>query len=180
MTSAKERAESLIVEIPDYPTPGVVFKDLTPVFANHDAMTFVFDACATHFADSRLTAIAGIEARGFILGAALAGHMGLGFVPIRKAGKLPRQTFRVDYSLEYGTDSVEIHTDALRSSDNVLLVDDVLATGGTATAAAQLIEHCNAHVSGLAVLLNLSFLGGERRFRDKFPATDVFTVFGDN
>jgi adenine phosphoribosyltransferase len=103
--------------------------------------------------------------------------MHLGFVPIRKAGKLPRETYRVDYSLEYGKDSVEIHKDALRSGDRVLLVDDVLATGGTASAAAQLIGHCGARLIGLAVLLNLGFLGGQARFTASFPNVEVFTVF---
>jgi adenine phosphoribosyltransferase len=173
----REHAESLIVEIPDYPTPGVVFKDLTPVFADARGLEYVTEVCRSHFADMNLTAIAGIEARGFIFGGALAGHMDLGFVPIRKAGKLPRQTYRVDYSLEYGKDSVEIHTDALSPADRVLLVDDVLATGGTATAAAELVEHCGATTVGLAVLLNLNFLGGEDRFRARFPETEVFTVF---
>ena len=173
----RTHAESLIVEIPDYPTPGVVFKDLTPVFVDARGLEYVTESCRSHFADAGLTAIAGIEARGFIIGAALAGHMDLGFVPIRKAGKLPRRTYRVDYSLEYGTDSVEIHTDALTPKDRVLLVDDVLATGGTATASAELIEHCGATVVGLAVMLNLDFLGGETRFRARFPETEVFTVF---
>lgn len=177
MNATREHAEALIVEIADYPVPGVVFKDLTPVFADHEAMTYVLDQCANAFSGTRLTAIAGIEARGFIFGAALAGHMHLGFVPIRKAGKLPRQTYRVDYDLEYGKDSVEIHKDALTAADTVLLVDDVLATGGTATAAAALVEHCGATLAGLAVLLNLEFLGGDARFRAAFPATDVFTVF---
>lgn len=179
MTTPRERAESLIVEIEDYPTPGVTFKDLTPVFADHAAMSFIMHAVSQHFSAREVSAVAGIEARGFIFGAALASHMGLGFVPIRKAGKLPRQTYRVDYSLEYGKDSVEIHKDALSSRDRVLLVDDVLATGGTATAAAQLVTHCGAALAGLAVLLNLRFLGGDQRFRSMFPEVDVFTVFDE-
>lgn len=174
---SRSRAESLIVDIPDYPTPGVVFKDLTPVFADHRALDFVLGAVADHFAAANVTTIAGIEARGFIFGAALASHMHLGFVPIRKAGKLPRETYRIDYALEYGKDSVEIHKDALAADDRVLLVDDVLATGGTATAAAQLIRACGANLLGLAVLLNLEFLGGQRRFNTEFPDTEVFTVF---
>jgi adenine phosphoribosyltransferase len=174
---SRARAESLIVEIQDYPTPGVVFKDLTPVFADHVALDFVLGEVAAHFASSDVSTVAGIEARGFIFGAALASHMHLGFVPIRKAGKLPRETYRVDYSLEYGKDSVEIHKDALRSGERVLLVDDVLATGGTASAAAQLIGHCGAQLIGLAVLLNLEFLGGHARFAAAFPHVEVFTVF---
>lgn len=174
---SRARAESLIVDIPDYPTPGVVFKDLTPVFADPAALDFVLGAVEDHFTATDISAVAGIEARGFIFGAALASHMHLGFIPIRKAGKLPRETYRVDYSLEYGKDSVEIHRDALTRDDRVLLVDDVLATGGTATAAAQLIRHCGAELVGLAVLLNLDFLGGQARFTAQFPDTELFTVF---
>ena len=103
--------------------------------------------------------------------------MGLGFVPIRKKGKLPRETYRAEYELEYGTDAVEIHIDALSADDRVLLIDDVLATGGTASAAASLVELCGAHVVGLAVLLNLEFLGGSERFAKVFPQTEIFTVF---
>jgi adenine phosphoribosyltransferase len=174
---SRELAESLIIEIADYPTPGVIFKDLTPVFSDPQAMAYVLDVCAKHFADNGVTKIAGIEARGFMVGAALASHMGVGFVPIRKKGKLPRATYRVEYSLEYGQDAIEIHTDALKTSDNVLLVDDVLATGGTAIAAGQLVEKCGATLSGLAVLLNLDFLGGDKRFEEAFPNTEIFTVF---
>ncbi len=174
---SREFAESLIATIPDYPTPGVVFKDLTPVFSETAALEWVLSECARHFGESGITRIAGIEARGFILGAALAGHMNVGFVPIRKAGKLPRATHSVDYALEYGTDTLEIHQDALHRNDVVLLVDDVLATGGTATAAASLIERCDARVAGLAVLLDLTFLGGHDRFAQAYPHTEVFTVF---
>lgn len=174
---SREFAESLIVEIADYPTPGVIFKDLTPVFSEPEAMAYVLDVCAKHFEDKGVTKIAGIEARGFMVGAALASHMGVGFVPIRKKGKLPRETYRVEYSLEYGQDAIEIHTDALKSTDHVLLVDDVLATGGTAIAAGQLVAQCSATLSGLAVLLNLDFLGGDVRFAQAFPSTEIFTVF---
>lgn len=175
---SREHAESLIVEIPDYPTPGVLFKDLTPVFSDPAAMAYVLEVCATHFANRKVTKIAGIEARGFMVGAALASHMGVGFVPIRKKGKLPRDTYRVEYSLEYGQDAIEIHRDALTKDDHVLLVDDVLATGGTACAAGQLVEQCGATLSGFAVLLNLDFLGGDKKFAQTFPDTEVFTVFG--
>ena len=175
---SREHAESLIVEIPDYPNPGVLFKDLTPVFSDPAAMAYVLDVCAKYFVDKKVTKIAGIEARGFMVGAALASHMGVGFVPIRKKGKLPRETYRVEYSLEYGQDAIEIHRDALTTQDHVLLVDDVLATGGTACAAGQLVEQCGATLSGFAVLLNLDFLGGDKKFAETFPDTEVFTVFG--
>lgn len=173
----RHQAEQLIVEIADYPKPGVIFKDLTPLFADHEAMTFVLSAVRDEFAGKGITKIAGIEARGFMFGSALATSMGLGFVPIRKKGKLPRATFHAEYVLEYGTDAVEIHQDALLDTDVVLLVDDVLATGGTASAAASLVQMCGSHIVGLAVLLNLDFLGGSDRFAQSFPDTDIFTVF---
>lgn len=173
----REQAQQFIVEIPDYPKPGVIFKDLTPLFANHEAMTYVLNAVKDEFAGKGVTKVAGIEARGFMFGSALAQSMGLGFVPIRKKGKLPRATYRADYELEYGTDAVEIHQDALLPSDVVLLIDDVLATGGTASAAASLVKQCGSTIVGLAVLLNLDFLGGSKRFGEAFPDTEIFTVF---
>lgn len=173
----REEEQQFIVEIPDYPKPGVIFKDLTPLFANHDAMTFVINSVRDEFGGRGVTKIAGIEARGFMFGSALAHAMGLGFVPIRKKGKLPRATYRAEYELEYGTDAVEIHQDALVPTDVVLLIDDVLATGGTASAAASLIKQCGSQIVGLAVLLNLEFLGGSERFKAAFPDTEIFTVF---
>lgn len=173
----KLEAQQFIVEIVDYPKPGVVFKDLTPLFANPDAMNYVLKSVRDEFDGKGITKIAGIEARGFMFGSALAQSMGLGFVPIRKKGKLPRETYRADYELEYGTDAVEIHKDALLDTDHVLLIDDVLATGGTASAAASLIQLCGATLVGLAVLLNLDFLGGDARFQAAFPDTEIFTVF---
>jgi adenine phosphoribosyltransferase len=177
MEMNQQEAQQFIVEIADYPKPGVIFKDLTPLFANPDAMNFVIKSVRTEFAGKGITKIAGIEARGFMFGSALAQAMGLGFVPIRKKGKLPRETYRAEYELEYGTDAVEIHTDALSDNDAVLLIDDVLATGGTASAAATLVQLCGASLVGLAVLLNLDFLGGDQRFGEAFPDTEIFTVF---
>ena len=174
-----EFAQSCIARIPDYPVPGVIFKDVTPIAANSEALSSVLGAIATHFHDQKITHIAGIEARGFIFGAALAAYLGIGFVPIRKSGKLPRETHRREYELEYGVDAIEIHTDAVKSGDHVLVIDDVLATGGTACAALALVEQCDATVIGLAVLLNLDFLGGDRKVALVFPACDVFTVFPD-
>ena len=172
-----ELAESCIEQIPDYPTAGVLFKDVTPIAANAIAFTSVLVAIAEHYRNHDITHVVGIEARGFIFGAALASHMGVGFIPIRKSGKLPRLTHRVEYALEYGDDAIEIHQDALTSTNTVLLIDDVLATGGTACAALDLINQCGATTVGLAVLLNLEFLGGFRKVNDLFPACDLFTVF---
>jgi len=161
----------------DYPVPGVIFKDVTPIAANSVAFTSVLDTIANHFAHDGVTHIVGIEARGFIFGAALAARMGLGFIPIRKSGKLPRQTHRVEYALEYGTDAIEIHTDALKPGDVVLVIDDVLATGGTACAALDLISQCGAKALSLVVLLKLDFLGGQETVQLKFPQVEIFTLF---
>lgn len=173
-----DRAEvsALIAEIPDYPLPGVVFKDVTPISGNPDAVRWVNTEIAAQFAKSGITQIVGVEARGFILGASLATHMHLGFVPIRKSGKLPRATYRAEYELEYGSDSIEIHQDALTDKDRVLIVDDVLATGGTACAAIDLIQECGAQVLGIAVLLDLSFLGGRSKVSARDPRIDIFAV----
>ncbi len=167
---------ALIAQIPDYPLPGVVFKDVTPISGDPAAAKWVNTEVARHFADCKVTRIVGVEARGFILGASLATHMDLGFVPIRKSGKLPRATYRADYELEYGADSIEIHQDALDATDRVLIVDDVLATGGTACAAIDLIQKCGATVVGIAVLLDLAFLGGSAKVAVRDPNIDVYAV----
>lgn len=167
---------ALIAQIPDYPLPGVIFKDVTPISGNPDAALWVNNEIATRFGDSGVTQIVGVEARGFILGASLAAHMHLGFVPIRKSGKLPRATYRAEYELEYGADSIEIHQDALSKNDRVLIVDDVLATGGTACAAVDLIQKCGAQVLGIAVLLDLAFLGGSAKVASLDSRIDVFAV----
>jgi adenine phosphoribosyltransferase len=167
---------ALIAEIADYPLPGVVFKDVTPISGNAQAARWVNNEIAQRFLKTGVTRIVGVEARGFILGASLAAHMDLGFVPIRKSGKLPRATFRAEYELEYGADSIEIHQDALSKGDKVLIVDDVLATGGTACAAIELIEECGAQVIGIAVLLDLAFLGGSAKVAGRDSRIDVFAV----
>jgi len=170
------QARSAIVEIADYPEPGVVFKDVTPVFADAQAFRFVVEEMAQAFADREITAVVGIEARGFILGGALAQLMNVGFVPVRKLGKLPRETYRADYVLEYGSDAIEIHTDSLTDRDCVLIVDDVLATGGTVNAAIDVIEQTGAQVAGFAVLLNLDFLGGAARIRKGHPQVRLISI----
>lgn len=150
--------EELIVDIPDYPTEGVVFKDITPVIANPEAFAQVIDGIATHFADLGITKVIGAEARGFIIGAPVAYQLGAGFVPARKHGKLPRETFRADYELEYGHDALEIHQDALCAEDRVLIVDDLIATGGTVRALVKLVEDTGAELAGLGFFLELGFL----------------------
>lgn len=151
---------ALIRDIPDFPEPGVVFKDITPVLADPDAMAALVDALAEPFLDAGVTKVAGIEARGFTLAAPVAHRLGAGFIPVRKPGKLPFTTIREEYALEYGTDALEVHTDAVTAGEKVLIVDDVIATGGTAAAAIRLLKGIGADVVGFAVFIELVFLNG--------------------
>ncbi len=152
-----------IRDIPDFPRPGVVFKDITPLLAHVEAFRFCVDALAGHFAEAGVDKVLGIEARGFILAAPVAYRLSAGFVPVRKAGKLPGPVEAQGYQLEYGTDHLEIHNDGLAPGEHVLVVDDVLATGGTAAAAAGLVEKLGASVAGLAFVIELDFLQGRAR-----------------
>jgi adenine phosphoribosyltransferase len=154
-------------EVPDFPQPGVLFRDLTPLFADGPAFRRVVDAIVAHHGEGGFDEVAGIEARGFLIAAAVGYATGTGVVPIRKAGKLPGETLRVDYALEYGTASLEVHVDAFSPGARVLLVDDVLATGGTAAAAADLVERAGAEVVGLTVLMELADLGGRANLPDR-------------
>ena len=164
---------TLVRDVPDYPQAGVVFKDITPLLADGKAFAAVVDALAATYAP--VDKVAGIEARGFILAAPVACRLGAGFVPIRKKGKLPGATFAQAYDLEYGTATVEVLADAFEPGDRVLVIDDVLATGGTARATADLVRRTGARVAGLAVLLELSFLRGRARLTD-LPVTALLTV----
>jgi adenine phosphoribosyltransferase len=155
---------TLVRDIPDYPQRGVVFKDITPLLADGPAFSAVIDALAAVYGP--VDKVAGIEARGFILAAPVACRLGVGFVPIRKKGKLPGTTFAQDYDLEYGTATIEVLTDAFKPTDRVLVIDDVLATGGTARASADLVQRTGAQVAGFAVLLELSFLNGRAKLPD--------------
>ncbi|WP_067134011.1 adenine phosphoribosyltransferase [Microtetraspora malaysiensis] len=157
---------SLIRDVPDYPKPGVMFKDITPLLADHGAFTQVVDELGAGLAFDK---VVGIEARGFILAAPVAYRAGAGFVPVRKKGKLPAQTFEANYDLEYGSATVEVHSDAFVPGERVLIVDDVLATGGTANATVELVRRAGAHVIGVSVLMELSFLSG----RDRLPGLEV-------
>ncbi|MFF5446773.1 adenine phosphoribosyltransferase [Streptomyces sp. NPDC012888] len=159
----RELLLSRITDVPDYPKPGVVFKDITPLLADPGAFGALTEALADLAARCGATKIVGLEARGFILAAPVAVRAGLGFVPVRKAGKLPGATLSQAYELEYGTAEIEIHAEALRAEDRVLVIDDVLATGGTAEASLELIRRAGARVAGLAVLMELSFLPGRAR-----------------
>lgn len=154
---------SRIRDIADFPTPGVVFKDITPLLADAGAFAATIEALSAPFADQRIDKVFGIEARGFIPGAPVADRLGAGFVPVRKGGKLPWQVEQTEYVLEYGTDLLEVHKDAVSPGERVLVVDDVMATGGTAAAAVRLAHTLGAEVAGLAFIIELAFLGGRAR-----------------
>lgn len=157
-----ERLRALIRDIPGFPSPEVVFKDITPVLGNCRALRAAVEMIAEPFRGAGVTAVAGIEARGFVLAPPAALALEAGFVPLRKQGKLPYRTRSEEYQLEYGVDVLEIHEDAVGPGDRVLLVDDVIATGGTAAAAARLVEGLGAELAGMGVLIELAFLGGRR------------------
>jgi adenine phosphoribosyltransferase len=163
---------SKVREIADFPGPGIGFKDITPLLADHVAFAGVVDAIVGHHGRGTIDKVAGIEARGFIIAAPVAYHFGAGFVPMRKAGKLPSSTYAEAYSLEYGEAALEVHQDAFTPGERVLLVDDVLATGGTAAAAARLVERSGAIVAGCSVLVELEALKG----RDRLPGHDVHAL----
>jgi adenine phosphoribosyltransferase len=164
---------TLVRDVPDYPRAGVVFKDITPLLGDGKAFAAVIDALAAIYGP--VDKVAGIEARGFILAAPVACRLGVGFVPIRKKGKLPGVTLAQDYDLEYGAATIEVLTDAFAPAERVLVIDDVLATGGTARATADLVRRAGAQVAGLAVLLELSFLNGRARLTD-LPVSALLTI----
>jgi adenine phosphoribosyltransferase len=161
-----DRAKQLIRDIPDFPQQGIVFKDITPLLADENAFSSVIDLIVVHYGRGNIDKVVGIEARGFILASPVAYHFGAGFVPVRKEGKLPWDTDREEYALEYGTAVLEIHRDGIRPGERVLIVDDVLATGGTARATAQLVERLGGKVMGIACLIELSFLDGRKAVAD--------------
>jgi len=167
-----EQVKAHIRDIPDFPKEGVVFKDITPLLADELAFSTVIDLIVVHFGRGNVDKVVGIEARGFILASPVAYHFGAGFVPVRKAGKLPWQTEAAEYELEYGTATLEIHRDAVAAGERVLIVDDVLATGGTARATAKLVEQIGGKVIGISCLIELGFLHG----RDKLEGYDLFTL----
>ncbi len=162
MNNTVEELKALIRDVPDFPQPGIVFKDITPLLADENAFSSVIDLIVVHYGRGNIDKVAGIEARGFILASPVAYHFGAGFVPVRKSGKLPWETEREEYSLEYGTATLEIHQDSVRPGERVLIVDDVLATGGTARATARLVERLGGKVVGIACLIELTFLDGRK------------------
>ncbi|GAA2370413.1 adenine phosphoribosyltransferase [Dactylosporangium salmoneum] len=170
-----ELVASKVLDVPDFPKPGIVFKDLMPLFADGPAFAAAIDAIIAVQGVDSFDVVAGIEARGFVVAAAIAYATGRGVVPIRKAGKLPRDTVSASYALEYGEATLEVHADAFMAGERVLLVDDVLATGGTAAATLGLIEQAGGRVSGFSVVLELSFLDGRSRLAPR-PVHALLTV----
>ncbi|MEH1125789.1 adenine phosphoribosyltransferase [Micromonospora sp. CPCC 206061] len=163
MSDLAKLVASHVVDVPDFPKPGILFKDLTPLFADGAAFREVVDGIVDRYGQDSFDAVAGIEARGFLLAAGIAYAAGVGAVPVRKAGKLPRETYTASYELEYGEAALEIHRDAFRAGQRVLVVDDVLATGGTAATSLDLVERAGGVVTGFTVVLELSFLPGRKR-----------------
>ena len=162
-TDQRQLIRGRIRDVPDFPKPGILFKDITPLLADPRALHAATEALAAPYHDSRIDLVVGIEARGFIFGTAVAGLLGTGFVPIRKPEKLPRETRSVSYELEYGRDALEIHADAVAAGQRVLLVDDLLATGGTSRAACDLLAGMEAEIVEVAVLIELELLKGRQR-----------------
>ena len=156
-----------IRDIPDFPQPGILFRDITPLLASPDAFSYTIESLAERCRDTDFDVLVAIESRGFIFGAPLAGQMGKPLVPVRKPGKLPASTHSVEYDLEYGSNALEMHTDAIAPGQKALIVDDLLAIGGTLAAAAQLVESCGGVVSLLAVVIELEFLNGRSRLEGR-------------
>ena len=167
-----DQIRGLIRDVADFPQQGIVFKDITPVLADPIAFSTMIDLIVVHFGRGNVDKVAGIEARGFIIASPVAYHFGAGFVPVRKHGKLPSETVAEEYALEYGTATLEIHRDAVRPGERVLIVDDVLATGGTANATASLVEEIGGKVCGIACMIELDFLRG----RDRLPGHELFSL----
>jgi len=164
--------KALIRDVHDFPKPGIVFRDVTTLLSDHQALSYVIDLFSEKYANENIDYVIAIESRGFILGSPLAYHIGAGFVPVRKPGKLPSDVHSVEYDLEYGTDSLEIHKDALPADSKVLVVDDLIATGGTAAATAELLQNMQCELIGFAFIIELMSLSG----RDKFPDVPVCSI----
>jgi adenine phosphoribosyltransferase len=171
-----EPLKTLVRTVPDFPKPGILFYDITTLLKDRIGFAQLIDALAAHYIGKDIDLVLGIEARGFIFGPALAYRLNAGFVPVRKPRKLPAQVARVTYDLEYGTDSLEIHLDAIEPGQNVIIVDDLLATGGTMEATVKLVQQLGGHIKGLGFAVELDFLKG----RDKFKDFDVFSLLHYN
>jgi adenine phosphoribosyltransferase len=171
-----DKIKQTIRDVRDYPKPGILFKDITPILSDPQLMNEIIDQLKTDLKGLQIDAIAAVEARGFIFGAILAHALNVRFIPIRKAGKLPYKTIQQEYSLEYGTATIEMHEDALQPGWRVLVHDDVLATGGTAGAAANLVRHAGAELVGFSFIINLSFLPGELNLLHQFGVNSKYLV----
>lgn len=165
-----------IVPVSDYPKPGIIFRDITPLLADGPSLNKTIIELSNFFGPLQINAIAGIEARGFILGAAVAYQLQIGFIPLRKPGKSPRDVYKMEYQLEYGSDELHVHKDLLNSTMRIGIIDDVLATGGTALAALQLINLSGAQAVGFAALLELDFLYGRKKISEKYPDLPLQTL----
>jgi adenine phosphoribosyltransferase len=161
-----EKLKKIIRDVPDFPKKGIIFKDIMPLLSNYNAFSEMVDFFSKRYKDKGITKVLGIEARGFILAAPLALKIKAGIVPVRKKGKLPYKTISVTYDLEYGKDTLEIHEDAIKKGEKVLIIDDVLATGGTAKAVCELVEKLGGEVSEVAMLIELDFLKGREKLKD--------------
>lgn len=161
--------KSLIRDIPDFPKPGILFRDITTLLRDPDGLRYTIDTLAEHFADASVDYVLGMESRGFIVGTPLAHQLGAGFIPVRKSGKLPAAVYTVEYDLEYGTDRLEIHQDALPSSSRILIVDDLIATGGTAGATAELVQQIGCEIVGFGFVIELTFLEGRKKLPTDVP-----------
>lgn len=167
-TDLRARLETTIRDIPDFPSPGIIYKDITPVLADARLFRDVMHAMSEPYQGQHIDHVVGLESRGFVFSAPMAYLLGTGFVPIRKLGKLPYETIRVDYTLEYGASTLELHSDAIKPGERVLIVDDLLATGGTVSAGAHLVEQLGGVVVGLVFLIELAFLQGRQRV-EQYP-----------
>ncbi len=170
--SISDHLRSVIRNVNDFPKKGIVFRDITTLLQDKDAFGLAVDTLVEYYRNIPIDVVVGIESRGFIVGAALAHRLGVGFVPIRKPGKLPAATLREEYALEYGTDAIEIHSDALKKGSRVLIHDDLLATGGTVAAACRLVERLGATITGISFIIELTFLHG----RAKLPGYEVISL----
>lgn len=172
----EDKVKSIVRDVKDFPKPGILFKDITPLLAHPDLVKEITVDIAKHFRDQKIDAIAAVEARGFIFGSILAQELQCAFIPMRKSGKLPYQTLRQEYALEYGTAAVEVHVDGIQPGWNVLIHDDLLATGGTAGAAANLVKRLGGTIAGFSFLINLSFLPGEENLTRDFGVKPQYLV----
>ncbi|MFQ3680424.1 MAG: adenine phosphoribosyltransferase [Pseudanabaenaceae cyanobacterium] len=167
--------QDLICDVPNFPQPGIIFRDITPVLAHPEGLEMLIEGLSAPFMGIGISLVVGIESRGFILGAPVARQLNCGFVPVRKPGKLPRATHSVEYALEYGTDRLEMHQDAIAPGQRVLIVDDVIATGGTAGAAAKLVEQTGGKLAGFAFAIELMFLNGRQKLPENVPVVSLLS-----